>query len=198
GILSFTPLGRLVRDRAGTAPRQPVVVVGEYDDDMHAIGALADGRGAGEIVGYLADLGHRRFLHVAGPPDWASARNRRDAYLDAIARRGLESADVIHGDWTMRSGYEAAARLREEPGVTAVFAANDYMAMGVIRGLQDRGVRVPEDVSVFGWDDEQFAEFLSPSMSTVRVDREAQGRQAMLSLLALVRGEPAPRTEEGL
>lgn len=189
GILSFTPLADIV-DRV--ADHTPVVVFGEYDDNMHALGALADGGPAGEIVRHLAELGHRRFLHVAGAQDWASARNRRKVYAETVASLGLESYGIVDGDWSVRSGYEAARDLPADSGVTAVLAANDYVAMGVIRGFQDRGVRVPEDVSVFGWDNEQFSQYFMPTMSTVAHDREALGRHAMLSLLAQVRREPPP------
>jgi DNA-binding LacI/PurR family transcriptional regulator len=194
GVLSFTPLG----DLANRAPdATPIVVFGEYDDQMHARGDLADGAPAEEIVRHLAELGHRRLLHVAGSQDWASARNRRKAYVDTVEQLGLESYGVVDGDWSVRSGYDAARDLPSDSGVTAVFAANDFVALGVIRGFQDRGVRVPEDVSVFGWDDEQFTQYFLPTMSTVRYDREALGRRAMLSLLAQVRREPEPSTALG-
>jgi LacI family transcriptional regulator, repressor for deo operon, udp, cdd, tsx, nupC, and nupG len=194
GLLSFTPLDDAVTAAAG---QRPILVYGEYDDNMHAQGALVDGRPAGDIVRHLAASGHRRFLHVAGSPDWASALNRRAVYEETIAELGLESYGVVVGDWSVRSGYEAAQNLPAESGVTAVLAANDYVAMGVIRGFHDRGVRVPDDVSVFGWDDEQFTQYFQPSMSTVRLDRDAMGRQAMLSLLAHIKGEPQPAVQLG-
>ncbi|MEU0110142.1 substrate-binding domain-containing protein [Streptomyces sp. NPDC006251] len=190
GVLSLVPLGKLTG--GPDAGQRPVVVLGEYDDDLHARGRLADGRPAEQILRHLADQGHRRFLHVAGSQEWASARNRRAVYVEAIERLGLESYGVVDGDWSMRSGYEAARDLPADSGVTAVLAANDYVAMGVIRGFQDRGTRVPEDMSVFGWDDEEFTRYFSPTISTVHMDKEEVGRRAMLSLLALLRDEPAP------
>ncbi|MEZ3180930.1 LacI family transcriptional regulator [Streptomyces pimonensis] len=194
GVLSFTPLGDLgARMKGETAP---VIVFGEYDDDMHSRGKLADGRPAEDIVRHLADLGHRRFLHVAGLRGWASADNRRAVYAEAVAKYGLESYGIYDGDWSVRSGYQAARELPADSGVTAVLAANDYVAIGVIRGFQDRGIRVPEDVSVFGWDDEPFGLYLRPTLSTVRSDGEALGRQAMASLLAAIRGERAMQISE--
>jgi LacI family transcriptional regulator len=186
GVLSFTPLGDAV---PASADRRPIVVYGEYDDNMHSQGQLADGGPAGEIVRHLAELGHRRFLHVAGSPDWASALNRRAVYEETVAGLGLESYGTVVGDWSVSSGYEAARNLPADAGVTAVLAANDYVAMGVIRGFQDRGLDVPGDVSVFGWDNEQFTQYFRPSISTVAFDREAVGRRAMASLLALIGGE---------
>ncbi|WP_327692472.1 substrate-binding domain-containing protein [Streptomyces sp. NBC_00459] len=193
GVLSLVPLGDLADGPADE--RRPVVVLGEYDDNLQSRGRLADGRPSEEILRHLADQGHRRFLHVAGSQDWASARNRRAVYVEAVERLGLESFGVVDGDWSVRSGYEAARDLPADSGVTAVLAANDYVALGVLRGFQDRGVRVPEEMSVFGWDDEEFTRYFSPSISTVHVNKEEVGRQSMLSLLALLRGEPEPRSE---
>ncbi|OKI86421.1 hypothetical protein AMK11_14760 [Streptomyces sp. CB02414] len=184
GVLSLAPLAE------GTGfDARPVIVLGEYDDALRARGETADGRPVEEILRHLAGLGHRRFLHVAGPKDWNSARNRRAVYADAVRRMGLESYGTLDGDWTVRSGYEAIRSLPEGSGVTAVLAANDHMALGVMRGLQDRGITVPGQVSVFGWDDEEFAQYVTPALSTIQVDREAYGRQAMLALLARMRGE---------
>ncbi|MFE7764112.1 substrate-binding domain-containing protein [Streptomyces sp. NPDC057438] len=193
GVLSLVPLGALAGGRG--AGQWPVVVLGEYDDKLQSRGRLADGRPAEEILRHLADQGHRRFLHVAGSQDWASARNRRAVYVEAVERLGLESYGVVDGDWSVRSGYEAARDLPADSGVTAVLAANDYVALGVLRGFQDRGTRVPEEMSVFGWDDEEFTRYFSPSISTVHINKEEVGRQSMLSLLALLRGEPEPKSE---
>jgi LacI family repressor for deo operon, udp, cdd, tsx, nupC, and nupG len=192
GVLSFTPLSDQVIEAAG----RPIVVYGEYDDRMHSRGDLADGKPAGMIVRHLAELGHRRFLHVAGSDDWASAVNRRRVYEQTVAELGLESYGVVEGDWSMASGYDAARDLPANSGVTAVLAANDYVAMGVIRGFQDRGVRVPQDVSVFGWDNEEFTRYFLPSISTIASDRETIGRQAMTRLIALIREEPQPAVEQ--
>ncbi|MCI2422547.1 LacI family transcriptional regulator [Saccharopolyspora sp. K220] len=188
GILSFAPLSPEFTE----STRKPIVVLDEYDDDMRSHGELANGDPAEEIIRHLAELGHRRFLHVSGSQDWTSARNRRAVYLEAIAKLGLESYGVVDGDWSVRSGYEAARDLPEDSGVTAVLAANDFVAMGVIRGFQDRGVRVPDEVSVFGWDNEQFTRYFMPTISTVDLDRDTLGRQAMLSLLALLGEEQPP------
>ncbi|PNG24030.1 substrate-binding domain-containing protein [Streptomyces cahuitamycinicus] len=193
GVLSLVPLGDLAGGQG--AGQRPVVVLGEYDDNLQSRGRLADGRPAEKILRHLAGQGHRRFLHVAGSQDWASARNRRAVYVEAVERLGLTSYRVVDGDWSVRSGYEAARDLPADSGVTAVLAANDYVALGVLRGFQDRGVRVPEEMSVFGWDDEEFTRYFSPSISTVHINKEEVGRRSMLSLLALLRGEPAPESE---
>ncbi|HWD60912.1 MAG TPA: LacI family DNA-binding transcriptional regulator [Humibacter sp.] len=193
GILSFTPLG----DMLSPLPVSPVPmqVMGQYDEKMRSTGAFADGAFAAEVVQHLADLGHRRFLHVAGNQDWASARNRRTVYLETVDRLGLESYGVVGGDWSVEAGYQAARDLPANSGVTAIVAANDLVAFGVIRGLQDRGVRVPDDVSVVGWDNEEIGRFLSPTLTTVELNLELIGRQAMLELIARVEDREPPSFE---
>lgn len=190
GILSFTPLAESLESLAPSALRVPIVIDGEYDDQMRSRGVLADATPAAEIVRHLAERGHRRFVHVAGPANWASARNRRAVYEATVAELGLVSHTVAGGDWSVRAGWEAATEVVAGSGATAVFAANDQIAFGVIRGLQSRGVAVPDEVSVFGWDDEEWGRYLDPTLSTVRVDRERQGREAVARLLTLLRDAP--------
>jgi LacI family transcriptional regulator len=193
GVLSLTPLGDMLSPLA--EPSVPMLVMGEYDDKMRSTGAFADGAFAAQVVQHLADLGHRRFLHVAGNHDWASARNRRAVYLETVERLGLESYGVVGGDWSVESGYEAARNLPANSGVTAVVAANDFVAFGVIRGLQDRGIRVPDEISVVGWDNEEIGRFLSPTLTTVELNLELIGRQAMQELIARVEDREPPSFE---
>jgi LacI family transcriptional regulator len=193
GVLSLTPLGDVLSPLA--EPSVPMLVMGEYDDKMRSTGAFADGAFAAQVVQHLADLGHRRFLHVAGNQDWASARNRRAVYLGTVERLGLESYGVVGGEWSVESGYEAARNLPGNSGVTAIVAANDFVAFGVIRGLQDRGIRVPDEISVVGWDNEEIGRFLSPTLTTVELNLELIGRQAMQELIARVEDREPPSFE---
>ncbi|GLH99368.1 LacI family DNA-binding transcriptional regulator [Phytohabitans aurantiacus] len=192
GIISFAPLAESLDGIDPMSFTVPVVVDGEYDDDMRSQGLLADASCVSEILGLLAGAGHRRFFHVAGDLRWASARNRRAAYQAAVARLGLDSRGIVDGDWSVRSGFEAATEVIAGSGATAVFAANDMVAYGVVQGLVSQGLRVPEQVSVFGWDDDEIGRYLRPALSTVSVDRERQGREAALRLLAILRGETPP------
>lgn len=170
----------------------PIVESHSYDEKLHSLGELADASEVREIIEYLSSLGHRTFLHVAGTQTYASARNRKNVYLETIERLGLRSAGVVDGDWSAQSGFDAITSLPDDCGVTVVVAANDVVAMGVVRGALSRGWNVPGDLSVFGWDDEEIGRFATPSLSTVSVDREAQGRDAIHRLLAEIRGEPVP------
>ena len=187
GILALASLGASPTSWSAV----PVVVIADYDDELHGLGALADGAACGEVVRYLSDLGHRSFLHLAGKQDFASARNRRQTFVDTIDGTWL-GGTVIDCDWSGQSGYEAVMSLPQDTDVTAVVAANDLMAMGAVRASLSRGWRVPENLSVFGWDDEELARFGTPSLSTVAIDRERQGQEAMHRLIALMRGTDPP------
>lgn len=190
GVLSLAPLAGEdgPGEGAGSGPGAPVVVSAGYDDQMRGIGALADGSVAADLVEGLAARGHRRFLHVAGPERFASARGRRETYLRTIERLGLESHGVVDGDWSAESGRDAVRSLPADSGVTAVVAGNDAVAAGVVRGAIERGWSVPGDLSVTGWDNNPVGAYLSPSLTTVDVDRERLGREAMALLIATLRG----------
>ncbi|MFD5319232.1 LacI family DNA-binding transcriptional regulator [Streptomyces sp. NPDC127098] len=192
GILSFTPLGDGTEGPALSDFPVPVVVDGAYDDEMRSLGVYADASTAADLLRHLAELGHRRFVHVTGHLAWASARNRRAVYEATVAELGLESCAVVEGDWSTGSGWRAATEVIAGSGATAVFAASDRLAFGVILGLRSVGVEVPRDVSVFGWDDDELGRYLTPRLTTVRVDQQRRGREAVHQLLALLRGEPAP------
>ncbi|MGI5149379.1 LacI family DNA-binding transcriptional regulator [Plantactinospora sp. CA-294935] len=184
GVLSLSPL-----DLDPSRSPVPIIATGDYDDELRSQGDLADASVVRNIVEHLASLGHRDFLHVAGPQTYTSARNRVRVYETTIEELGLTSHGVAEGDWSGKSGYEAVQGLPAGSKVTAVIAANDLAAMGAIRAALERGWRVPDDVSVFGWDDFDMGRYASPSISTVAVDREAQGHEAIHKLLAAVRGE---------
>lgn len=187
GILALASLGGPAEPSAVTA----VVVLADYDDELHGLGALADGAACGEVVTRLAELGHTHFLHVAGDGSFASARNRRQTFLDTVAALGVHG-EVVDGDWSARSGYDAIQALPDDTAVTAVVAANDRVAAGVVRAAGERGWRVPEELSVFGWDDAEMGRYATPSLSTVSIDRERQGREAMGRLIAQLRGTDPP------
>jgi LacI family transcriptional regulator, repressor for deo operon, udp, cdd, tsx, nupC, and nupG len=172
-------------------PAAPVVIIADYDDELRGLGALADGAACGEVVRYLSSLGHRSFLHLAGPQDFASARNRRQTFSDTVSELGVLEM-VIDCDWSGQSGYEAIMSLPQDTDITAVVAANDLIAMGAVRASLSRGWSVPDDLSVFGWDDMELARFATPTLSTVAIDRERQGREAMCRLIAIMRGTDPP------
>ncbi|MDN3241428.1 LacI family DNA-binding transcriptional regulator [Glycomyces tritici] len=194
GILALAPVSPGIEDHLPQG--ETIVVAADFDDQMRGIGELADAAPLVEIMEGLVAFGHRRFFHVAGNLQFASARARKAAYLETVERLGLESAGVVDGDWSGRSGYDAVHSLADEAMPTAVIAANDVVAAGAIRALIERGLDIPGDASVTGWDSNEVCEYLPPSLTSVEVNLEGLGRNAMLSLVKAISGrelEPAPR-----
>ncbi|MFT4029477.1 MAG: LacI family DNA-binding transcriptional regulator [Protaetiibacter sp.] len=146
--------------------------------------------GARLATEHLLDLGHRRVQHLAGPDGYLEASARRAGFAEAMAGAGLVPGLELPGDWSAASGFAAAAFL--EPVTTAVVAANDQMAIGLIAALADAGRSVPGEVSVVGFDDIPEAAFVRPALTTVHQDFELVGRRAVEVLIAqLVSAAPA-------
>ncbi|MEH3075294.1 MAG: LacI family DNA-binding transcriptional regulator [Quadrisphaera sp.] len=146
--------------------------------------------GARLAVRHLLELGHGTVHHVGGPRTWLEARAREAGWRAELLAAGAPVPEVVPGDWAAAAGHRAAGPLVER-GATAVFAVNDQVAIGLLGALWQRGLRVPEDVSVVGFDDVPEAAYLVPPLTTVRQDFDALGRRCLEVLLAGVRGEPA-------
>jgi LacI family transcriptional regulator len=125
---------------------------------------------------------------VAGPADWREAQLRVDGWRSTLAHASARTPPLLQGDWSPRSGYAAGLQLADREDVTAVFTANDQMALGVIHALAQRGKRVPEDVSVVGFDDIPEAEFFLPGLTTIRQNFDEVGRLG-LDLLVHILGD---------
>jgi LacI family transcriptional regulator len=156
--------------------------------------------GAHEVVRHLIRLGHRRIAHVAGPEHNSDARQRREGYRAALREAGLRPSSELEvaGDFGELSGYDAGLELLERaPRPTAVFVANDYMAVGVMGALEDAGLRVPRDVALAGFDDIPLARYLTPPLTTVHVDVLHFGQRAVEMLTDRLRAGSAdePRHE---
>jgi DNA-binding LacI/PurR family transcriptional regulator len=139
--------------------------------------------GAAAATRHLLELGHRTVWHVAGPSDWLEANQRIDGWMTALEEAGADAPPVLSGDWSARSGYELGKRLATVREVTAIFAANDQMALGILRALYEAGREVPRDLSIVGFDDIPEAQFFTPPLTTVRQDFNEVGRQSLMLLL---------------
>lgn len=171
-------------------PGVPLVVVeGDLSRARFAVG-VDQHRGAYEATRHLVELGHTRIAHVSGPREWTEAEARRQGWLDALAEDGLEPGPLHVGDWTAERGYRAGLELARDHDVTAVFSANDQMAIGLLRALHESGRRVPDDVSVVGFDDSPEAAYLIPPLTTVRQDFVEVGRRAIAVLRAAIDDVP--------
>lgn len=137
--------------------------------------------------------------HVPGPRNWFGARDRVQGWREALAAAGAPEPPLpAEGDWTPASGYAAGRELARLPDVTAVFAANDDMAIGLVRAFAEAGLTVPHDVSVVGFDDIPAAAYLSPPLTTLRQDFAAVTAHAVAVLTATIENRPPPPEPTGL
>lgn len=177
------------------APGLPTIVVQpEALDDMHTI-SVDQYAGAQEAMNHLLELGHKKILHMAGPLDWHDSRARAAAFKDVLDAAGLEARDPIIGDWSSDSGYEVGKNY-ELDGATAIFASNDQMALGLVHGLRDRGLSVPEDISIVGFDDLPDARHFLPPLTTVRQNFSGLGVRLIDLLVAAIDGAGEPFSRE--
>ena len=153
-----------------------------------------------DMTNHLVSLGHTKIGFISGPKESVSSRKRQQAFVDALQRHGLELRGefVVEGAFTYESGVAAAQKLltaNDRP--TAIFAANDEMAFGVMNVADALGIRVPEDLSVVGFDGTNFATFVIPSLSTIRRPSGDMARLGARKLLALINdGADAARAFE--
>jgi DNA-binding LacI/PurR family transcriptional regulator len=160
-----------------------VVAVEAGPDDEVPVVAVDQFAGAAAATRHLLELGHRTVWHVAGPDDWQESRLRVAGWRHALAEAGAEAPPPLTGDWSARAGYDLGRELMAHPGVTAVFVANDQMALGLLRVLHETGRDVPGEVSVVGFDDVPEAAYFTPPLTTVRQDFMEMGRRSLHLLL---------------
>ncbi|GAA0962769.1 LacI family DNA-binding transcriptional regulator [Kribbella koreensis] len=151
---------------------------------------LDDRPGTIAVVQHLVELGHRRIAHVAGPQDFVHATARTEAFVSALAEAGLQPAAIETSDFTAIGGIESTKRLLALPDrPTAIVYANDRMAIAGMGAAQQAGLRIPDDLSVAGFDDSELAEFVHPGLTTVRADPHAFGEAAARTLNQLIDGD---------
>lgn len=154
--------------------------------------------GIHKVIEYLFGLGHRQIAFAGGRPNLRSSIARRDAYIESVTALGLRPGPILDGDLRFEGGLSAGLSvLKMKPRPTAVVAVNDVTAVGVIKALTQSGLRVPEDVSVTGFDKTQLGEFISPPLTTVDIHRDLLGRMAADALHELS-SSPEPRGKEYL
>jgi DNA-binding LacI/PurR family transcriptional regulator len=145
--------------------------------------------GARLATRHLVDLGHREIIHLAGPQDWIEAEARMRGFLEEIDDAELPTNPPILGDWSAEFGYFAGRELLATRRFSAVFAACDHMALGLLHAFREGGADVPGDISVVGFDDMPDALHFLPPLTTVRQDFAEIGRRTVALLLGQVTGE---------
>jgi DNA-binding LacI/PurR family transcriptional regulator len=181
GIVIIAPLMTAAAHALSTSV--PAIVVESNTTGPLPTVSVDQVAGARMAVEHLLSLGHDTVHHVSGPPDWAQARDRVEGWRQALEDAGRRVPRVIAGDWSPAAGYEAGRRLAESPDATAVFCGNDQQALGLLRALHERGIQVPEDISVVGFDDIPEAQHMSPPLTTVRQDFDEVGRRCLAVIL---------------
>lgn len=160
----------------------PMVVAASTARRAPQLVSIDQYRGARAAVRHLAELGHTRILHLAGPEQSTDAIERERGWRDELAARQLEAAPLRYGDWTAESGFNIGAELDIARG-EAVFVGNDQMAIGLMSALRHRDLLVPDDVGIVGFDDIPEAAYLYPPLTTVRQDFASLGMMMMQKVL---------------
>ncbi|WP_217561341.1 LacI family DNA-binding transcriptional regulator [Paenibacillus sp. GbtcB18] len=168
----------------------PFVLVDNQLEDMSASVVNVDNYMGGlEATRHLLSLGHTKIAHIAGPELYRSARERKRGYIDAMAEAGHPPFLLVDSDFDIRSGFDIAKSwLAEGDRPTAVFAADDFIALGVIEAFRDAGLHVPRDLSVIGYDDQAFSSAIHPRLTTVHQPSEGMAQEAVKLLLKIVNG----------
>lgn len=174
-------------------PGRPVVVADSDAGERYGVVDTHQAGGAREAVRHLLGLGHRTVWHLAGPAESYAAERRARAWRDTLRQEGRPIPELLRGDWSAESGYQLGLRWAADPECTAVFAANDQMALGLLRALHERGRAVPEQVSVVGFDDIPEAASFQPPLTTIRQDFDEVGRQLVAGALRQLRHETDER-----
>jgi DNA-binding LacI/PurR family transcriptional regulator len=190
GIVLVAPHTRTLEAATRAAPTLPVVA-------LHGgAGAATQAAGAALAVAHLLDLGHRRIAEVAGPGDWLEATARSRGVADALGAAGLAAVARWEGDWSASTGHalagDVATALARDDAPTAIAVANDQMALGLTAGLRARGIEVPTEVSIVGFDDNPDSAFYLPALTTVRVDFASEARRVVAEIVGR---DPSPHLE---
>jgi LacI family transcriptional regulator len=196
-IMSVPAIGQSVdRIRAVLTERaEPVVFVKAGVSDRYS-SVLVDNIGTTEeVVDHLVSIGRSRIAHISGPVNWHEAKDRCEGWRRGLERNGLVADPDLceEGNWSPASGAEATRALLDRvPDLDAIMAANDRMALGALHVIRSRGIRVPDDVAVSGFDDIEDAAWFAPPLTSVRQPLTEMGREAVRTLLAEVRDGSAP------
>lgn len=184
GAIVLNEASALVPAAARPAGLRLVVVDAIADHGLRAVHSDHAG-GAAAATRHLLDLGHETVHHLAGPADSFAAAERERGWRETLVAHGIRPPAVVRGDWSSDSGHAAAGPLA---AASAVFCANDQMALGLVRGLEDAGRRVPTDVGVVGFDDVPDAANYRPPLTTIRQDFPALADRAVAALVAEIEG----------
>ncbi|MCA2212098.1 LacI family DNA-binding transcriptional regulator [Jidongwangia harbinensis] len=184
GLVVIAPVASAGEALEEIATGVPLVTIDGDPRRAHALVTVDQVAGARAATRHLLQAGHRTVWHVSGPADWYDAAGRIEGWRQALEEAGAEVPPLLPADWSAAAGYAAGQMLARMPEVTAVFTANDHLALGLLRALSERGRRVPHDLSVVGFDDVPEAAFFIPPLTTVRPAFDAVAQAGLDLLLA--------------
>ncbi|ADO69726.1 HTH-type transcriptional repressor [Stigmatella aurantiaca DW4/3-1] len=192
GVVIIAPQKSAVEALRRLPPGVPMVAVEGGPDHSVPVVAVDQFGGAMAATRHLLELGHRAIWHIAGPADWLEAEQRADGWRAALKDAGIRPPALLRGDWSARSGYELGRQLLQKPEVTAVFVANDQMALGLLRRLHESGREAPRHLSIVGFDDIPEAAYFTPPLTTIRQDFAEVGRRCLHLLLGQLESPARP------
>ncbi|QRK11363.1 LacI family DNA-binding transcriptional regulator [Archangium violaceum] len=193
GVVVIAPQKTAVEALRHLPPGVPVVTVEAGANSPVPMVAVDQRGGAMAATQHLLDLGHRTVWHIAGPADWIEAEQRVAGWRAALKKAGAPAPPLLRGDWSAHSGYELGRQLVQTPDVTAVFVANDQMALGLLCQLHEAGREIPRQISIVGFDDIPEAAYFTPPLTTVRQDFAEVGRRCIHLLLGQLEGSARTR-----
>jgi DNA-binding LacI/PurR family transcriptional regulator len=186
GILVIAPYDEAVQALERVSPQLPLVAVEAGPPEGVPVVSVDQVEGARLATQHLLDLGHETVWHVSGPADFLEARHRLAGWRATVEAAGAPVPEPLIGDWSSHVGYQLGIELSRDPAVSAIFVANDQMALGVLRALREAGRDVPEAVSIVGFDDVPEAAYFAPPLTTIRQDFDELGGQGVRALLAQI------------
>jgi DNA-binding LacI/PurR family transcriptional regulator len=186
-IAPRVPIAHVVQAVPVTAPAV-LLAPGETSHDGFTVFFEDQELGARLATRHLIEMGHREIVHLAGSQEWLDGQVRLRGWQSELSAAGISALPVRYGDWTGQSAYEIGRQMVRAGLPTAIFIASDLMALGFIRALYEAGVSVPQDISIVGFDDNEFAAQVFPPLTTVRQSFATVGARCMEILLGLVAG----------
>lgn len=181
------------------AAKSPVVLACEYipGSDIPSV-SIDNESAARKITKHLIELGHTRIAHIMGPSNVVLSQARLNGYTQALRQHGIMEDELLiqEGDYTLHSGYLITRKLLSINRIpTAIFAANDEMAIGAMRAIHESGLQVPKDISVVGFDDINISSYVTPSLTTIQQPRYEIGQRSVNMLIKLIRSEPLEQSQ---
>jgi DNA-binding LacI/PurR family transcriptional regulator len=193
GILVIAPYIEAAQALLHAPGGIPLVAVVAGPAEAVPLVAIDQVAGARSATQHLLDLGHETVWHITGPTDFLESRQRQEGWRNTLEAAGADLPPPLVGDWSARAGYDLGRRLSRQPAVTAIFVANDQMALGVLRAMHEAGRAIPRELSVVGFDNIPESPYFTPPLTTISQDFNEMGTRSVQMLLRMMESDaPVP------